>query len=80
MVSKITSNKVDLISAYPSGLAKCPFVKQRCPPIEMNFYFVWNIFITSLANMFYDMRYNDAYAKHVNIRYENKKLNWDVTF
>ena len=30
--------------------------------------------------MFYDMKYNDAYAKHVNIGCENKKLNWDVMF
>ena len=30
--------------------------------------------------MFYGMRYNDAYAKHVNISCENKKLNWDVMF
>ena len=30
--------------------------------------------------MSYDMRYNDAYAKHVNIGCENKKLNWDVMF
>ena len=30
--------------------------------------------------MFYDMRYYDAYAKHVNISCENKKLNWNVMF
>ena len=30
--------------------------------------------------MLYNMRYNDAYAKHVTIGCENKKLNWDVMF
>ena len=40
------------------------------------FFFVRNIF----AYMFYDMTYNDAYDKHVNIGCENKKLNWDVMF
>ena len=30
--------------------------------------------------MYYDMGYNDAYAKHVNSGYENKKLNWGVIF
>ena len=30
--------------------------------------------------MFHDMRYNEAYAKHINIGSENKKLNWDVIF
>ena len=30
--------------------------------------------------MFYDMRHNDAYAKHVNIGCENKKLNCVVIF
>ena len=30
--------------------------------------------------MCYEMSYNDAYAKHVSIGSENKKLNWDVLF
>ena len=30
--------------------------------------------------MFYDMKYNDTYAKHVNIGYESKKLSWDEMF
>ena len=39
------------------------------------YFFVWNIFITYFAYMFDDMRYNGAYAKHVTIGCENKKLN-----
>ena len=30
--------------------------------------------------MVYDMRYSDAYGKHLDIGCENKKLNWDVIF
>ena len=81
---------MDLISTCPSALAMCPFVKQTKGPflrtIRLNYFilnnflilqnfFVSNIFITYFAYMFYDMKYNDAYAKHVNIGYENKKLN-----
>ena len=44
------------------------------------YFFLWNIFITYFAYMFYNMRYNDAYAKHVNTGCENKKLNWEHTY
>ena len=101
IVSKITSDEVDLISTCPSALAKCPFVKEKWPFIETKspfpntiwqhyfilnnvviffFFFVWNTFITYFAYMFYGMRCNDAYAKHVNIGCENKKLNSDLIF
>ena len=85
-----------MISTCPSRLAKCPFVKQNWRFIEtkspfprtihfnqfliFNFFFVWNILITYFGYIFYYMRYNDIYAKHVNISCKNKKLNWDVIF
>ena len=72
---------------------KWPFIETKSPfPrttwlnyfILTNFlifhFLVWNIFITYFAYMFYEMIYNDAYANHVNIGCENKKLNWDVIF
>ena len=67
---------------------KEPFFRNNLTELFVNYFildillffifFVWNIFITYFAHMFYDMWYNDTYAKHANIGCENKKLNWGV--
>ena len=45
-----------------------------------SFILFFETFSSHSLQMLYNMRYNDAYAKHVTIGCENKKLNWDVMF
>ena len=65
----------------PSGLTmvhirtKVKLVKFYWNFSEYNFKKLTRTLITYFAYMFHDMRYNDTYAKHVNIGCENKKLN-----